>query len=266
MTRVRAAALPLASYVLHRHDWSETSLVVELLTRERGRVVVLAKGAKRPYSQLRGVLLPFLRLSVQLTRTATEQSELQVLRTADWAGGPPLPPGPGLAAGFYLNELLLRLTAREDAHPALFDAYADTLTQLSDGDDPALQTALRAFELRLLRETGLLPELCRQTLTLETLEDAGLYALHAEHGVVEARSAAEGAGLSGLLLREAEAALCEPGQADGHALRRAVRPALAAWRGQLRALLHYHLGPVPLRTRQVMLSVQGFLSRENPTR
>ncbi|HRZ62397.1 MAG TPA: recombination protein O N-terminal domain-containing protein, partial [Rubrivivax sp.] len=54
-----AAAAPLAAYVLHHYDWSESSLVLELFTRERGRLAAVAKGAKRPYSQLRGVLLPF---------------------------------------------------------------------------------------------------------------------------------------------------------------------------------------------------------------
>ena len=53
-----------AAFLLHRYDWSESSLILDLFTREQGRVVVAAKGAKRPYSQLRSVLLPFQRLNV----------------------------------------------------------------------------------------------------------------------------------------------------------------------------------------------------------
>ena len=90
--------------------------------------------------------------------------------------------------GYYLNELLLKLLARQDPHPALFDAYADTLgalaTQAGSGDEAA---ALRAFELLLLRETGVLPDLAQVTLTAEPLQPAARYTLHAEAGVAARR-------------------------------------------------------------------------------
>ena len=120
---------PLAAYVLHRYDWSETSLILDLFTRERGRLAVAAKGAKRPYSQLRGVLLPFQRLQVALSR-GSEEAEVHTLRSAEWAGGAAMPSGGALFSGFYLNELLLRLLARQDPHAALFDAYAQVLPVL----------------------------------------------------------------------------------------------------------------------------------------
>jgi len=119
--------------VLHSYDWSETSLIVELFTRERGRVVVAAKGAKRPTSQLRPVLLPFQRLHVQLGKTpADEAAEIHTLKSAEWAGGVPAVGAAALFSGFYLNELLLKGLARQDPHPALFDAYAATLAALAD--------------------------------------------------------------------------------------------------------------------------------------
>ena len=112
MATSRAAAQTLSAYVLHRHDWSETSLIVELFTRERGRVVVAAKGAKRPNSQLRPVLLPFQPIHVQLGKTpADEAAEVHTLRSAEWAGGSPMLGGAALYSGFYLNELLLKLMA-----------------------------------------------------------------------------------------------------------------------------------------------------------
>jgi len=117
------AATALAAYVLHRYDWSESSLIVDLFTRELGRVVVAAKGAKRPTSQLRAVLRPFQRLHATLGRTAAG-AEVHNLRGAEWAGGVPLVGGEALFSGFYLNELLMKLLAREDPHPALWDAYA----------------------------------------------------------------------------------------------------------------------------------------------
>src|ERR1700755_3591724 len=88
-SRAPRAPASLAAFVLHRYDWSETSLILDLFTREQGRVAVAAKGAKRPYSQLRAVLLPFQRIHVSLGRLSTEEgaSEIQTLRGAEWAGG-----------------------------------------------------------------------------------------------------------------------------------------------------------------------------------
>ena len=72
MTARRGASAALQAYVLHHYDWSESSLILDLFTRERGRMAVAAKGAKRPYSQLRVVLLPFQRLHVSLGRSADD--------------------------------------------------------------------------------------------------------------------------------------------------------------------------------------------------
>jgi len=124
---------PLAAYVLHRYDWSESSLILDVFTREQGRIAVAAKGAKRPFSQLRSVLLPFQRLHVSLGRDAAgdESREVQTLRAADWAGGHAMLTGPALFSGFYVNELLMKLLARHDPHPKLFDAYGETVAASS---------------------------------------------------------------------------------------------------------------------------------------
>lgn len=255
----RRSAAPLAAFVLHTWDWSETSLIVELFTRERGRLVVAAKGAKRPYSQLRPVLLPFQRLAVLLGRTPADASnEVHLLRSAERAEGPPMPRGAALFAGFYLNELLLKLTARQDAHPALFDLYDAAVGALQGADDAAVQLTLRAFELALLRELGVLPELDQLTLTVSPVQADGRYTLHPEAGVVS--TAAAEPGVLGRVLVTIEAAL-----RNGHpaALRAAVAPAVTALRGPLRQLLHYHLGSPVLRTRQVMADVQKLIDRES---
>ena len=139
----------LSAFVLHQYDWSESSLIVDLFTREQGRIAVVAKGAKRPYSQLRSVLIPFNRIHVGLGRAARSGSgdeqatpEVQTLRSAEWAGGGSgMPAGAALFSGFYLNELLLKLLARNDPHPLLFDAYAATVPALSPLDAPS--TVLR---------------------------------------------------------------------------------------------------------------------------
>ena len=250
MVTRRTAATALQAYVLHRYDWSETSLIVELFTRERGRVVVVAKGAKRPYSQLRPVLLPFQRLHVQLGKSpADETSEVHTLRHAEWAGGVPVVAGAALFRGFYLNELLLKGLARQDPHEALFDAYAATLPALAGAENAATGAALRAFELSLLQGGGWLPELDIVTLTRVPLQPGRSYALHPETGVVEGSADA----LPAAALQAAQRAL-QAG--DLVALRAACTTPPAAWRAQLRGLLQYHLGYGLLRTRQFMLEVQ----------
>ena len=134
----------LPAYVLHHYDWSETSLIVELFTREQGRVVVAAKGAKRPTSQLRPVLLPFQRLLVHLGRTpADERPRCARCAAPSGPAARRCSPAAALFAGFYLNELLLKLLARQDPHPALFDAYADTLPALASGDGTRPRRAAR---------------------------------------------------------------------------------------------------------------------------
>ncbi len=241
------AGTTLLAYVLHHHDWSETSLIVELFTRQQGRVVVAAKGAKRPTSQLRPVLLPFQPLLAHLGRLpADEQAEVRTLRSAEWVGGAPLLAAAAMFPGYYLNELLLKLLARQDPHPALFDAYADTLGALASAGDEA--AALRAFELLLLRETGVLPDLAMATLTAEPLASAARYTLHAEAGVLPDAHGPPGAAWVAL-----EAALAHGSTA---ALRQAAAPYAAALRAPLRAALHYHLGHATLRTRQVWQGVQ----------
>ena len=248
---------PQAAFVLHQWDWSETSLILDLFTREQGRVAAVAKGAKRPYSQLRPVLLPFQRLQVVTGKPKTEAgADILTLRSAEYANaGACLPPA-RLFSGFYLNELLMKLLARGDPHERLFDAYASSLLSLADAADDA---PLRAFELQLLRETGVLPDLSRCTTTQVPVQPERAYALRADAGLVPASGV--DAALSGALCCALQSALDAD---DAAALRQACRGALLALRLQLRALLHYHLGSPQLRTRQVMLDVRRLLDNARP--
>ncbi|MDG0855345.1 DNA repair protein RecO [Roseateles puraquae] len=237
------------AYVLHQHDWSESSLILDLFTRESGRVAVAAKGAKRPYSQLRAVLLPLQRITVSLSKPAkAEGGEVQTLRSAEWGGGNTLPSGAALFSGYYLNELLLKLLARHDPHPQLFDAYADTLAHLTEGD-----AALRAFELKLLAELGLLPDLSVVTPTQAAVDPTRRYQLSPESGVIPPTADAS---LAGSLLIQLQAALLHGSPA---ALRQACAAAPQVLKTTLRGLLHYHLGHQPLRTRALLMDVQQLL-------
>lgn len=246
----------LAAFVLHRYDWSESSVILDLFTREQGRIAVAAKGAKRPFSQLRSVLLPFQRLQVSFGREAPGEDarEVHTLRAADWAGGHPMLTGAALFSGFYLNELLMKLLARHDPHPALFDAYAGTIAALAQNDEIGTQAALRAFELVLLREIGLLPDLGRETASHRSVRAEQRYLVLADAGVVETESNSENeATITGAALSALELALA----ADMESLRRVAARSLAELRPLLRAQLHYHLGTSQLRTRQVMIEAQA---------
>ncbi|BDC26844.1 Recombination protein O [Bordetella parapertussis] len=133
--------------MLHATAWRETSLIVQAFSREYGCIALVAKGAKRPYSVLRPVLSAFQPLLLSWSGAG----EVKTMTRAEIAGVRPLG-GPALMSAWYMNELLLRLLPREDAHPVLYDAYDTALTQLSAGSRAA--GALRRFEWILLRETG----------------------------------------------------------------------------------------------------------------
>src|SRR3954453_10920333 len=136
------------AFVLHRYDWSESSLILEVFSRHYGRFALVAKGAKRPSSSFRPVLLPLQPLRLSFGGDA----EIRTLKGAEWVGGQVMPTGDALLSGYYLNELLIRLLARDDPHPRLFDAYTSVVQVLASEHGEALQPALRAFELLLLRD------------------------------------------------------------------------------------------------------------------
>jgi DNA repair protein RecO (recombination protein O) len=151
-----------AAYVLHTYPYRETSLIVEAFTAEHGRVGLVARGAKRPRSELRGLLQAFQPLTLAWAGTG----ELKTLVRAEWRGGLALPAGAALLCGFYLNELLLKLLPREDPHPALFAHYEDALRALTEESSaPAQAVVLRRFELRLLAELGYALSLTREAST-----------------------------------------------------------------------------------------------------
>ena len=260
MSAARRSAAPSPAYVLHRYDWSETSLIIDLFTRDQGRVTVAAKGAKRPYSQLRPVLLPFQRIAASFSRPARdEQAEVFTLRGAEWAGGAPMLSGAALFSGFYLNELLMKMLGRGDAYPVLFDAYTGTLPALAAEQETLTQACLRAFELVLLREIGLLPQLDLVTATQQAVVPTATYVLRPELGI--APLAHGEASIAGAQLQALQSALDTGALAT---LQRACADSLPALKAMLRPLLHYHLGTPRLRTREVMIEAQQMMDAFRP--
>jgi DNA repair protein RecO (recombination protein O) len=167
-----------AAYVLHSYPFKETSLVLELYTRSTGRVAVVARGARRPKSALRGVLLAFQPLLVSWSG----KSDLHTLVRAEWQGAYRPLKGLALICGFYLNELLLKLLARHDPHEALFDAYARTLVALADTGDHA--GILRGFEKTLLGELGYALTLDQDAETGRPIAAEGIYTYVVDRGPV----------------------------------------------------------------------------------
>lgn len=237
------------AFVLHRYDWSESSLILEVFTRHHGRIALVAKGVKKPTSQFRPVLLPLQPLLLGWGGDA----EVRTLKSAQWQGGHVMPVGDALLAGSYLNELLMRLLARDDPHAALFDHFKLAVALLAERAD-VQQLILRAFELLLLKDVGLLPDLAREGSSLRLIEPDERYVLTPEHGMRVAHED-DSQTLSGDQWLALQAALED--ESPFIATMRACAPCQAGLQRQLRALLHYHSGLRVFKTRQLMLDVQA---------
>jgi DNA repair protein RecO (recombination protein O) len=157
------------AFVLHTYAYRETSLIVEAFTADHGRIAMVARGAKRPRSELRGLLQGFQPLLLSWYG----QQELKTLIRGEWQGGLPLVGGSALLCGFYLNELLLKLLPREDPHPQLFASYATALAELAAGGEQA--PVLRKFELTLLAELGYALPLVRDADTGGPVDPSARY-------------------------------------------------------------------------------------------
>ena len=238
------------AYVLHRYDWSESSLILEVFTRHHGRIALVAKGAKKPSSNFRPILLPLQPLHVAYGGDA----EIRTLKSAEWMGGHVMPTGDALMSGYYLNELLLNLLARDDPHPRLFDVYANVVQVIASEHGEALQAALRTFELLLLRDIGLLPLLDAQTMTLGALDPSARYSLVPEGGLRQTNES-DRASLSGAQWLVLQKALSDA--APFTTTLRACAAVMSELKPQLRNLLNYHCGEKTLRTRQVMIDLQN---------
>lgn len=167
------------AFVLHSTPYRETSLLIEVFTRPFGRLAMIARGARRPRSTLRGVLLAFQPLALSWFG----KGELRTLARAEWIGGQPLLQGEALLCGFYMNELLIRLLPREDPHEALYAQYQLGLRRLASESDSA--PMLRAFEKALLKELGYAMTLERDSASGAGIDALKTYTYDPERGPVE---------------------------------------------------------------------------------
>jgi DNA repair protein RecO (recombination protein O) len=231
-------------FVLHSYPYRETSLIIDVFTRVHGRLALVAKGAKRPHSALRGVLQTFQPLALSWAG----KSEMRTLTQAEWVGGMRPLTGDALLCGFYVNELLVKFCAREDPYTALFDHYLLTLTRLAH-DEPAVQV-LRSFERVLLRETGYAMSL-DQTIARQPVVAAGSYVFDPQRGVCDVDTLAphadawHGPVIAGQTLLDMAH--------DDYSRAQTVAPSKIL----MRFLLNPYLGGAPLATRQILIDLQN---------
>ncbi|MDR7004489.1 DNA repair protein RecO [Paraburkholderia strydomiana] len=228
------------AFVLHSYPYRETSLIIDVLSRDHGRLALVAKGAKRPHSALRGVLQTFQPLALSWSG----RGEVRTLTGAEWVGGMLPLTGDALLCGFYVNELLVKFCAREDPHPQLFHHYVVTMTRLAH-DEPPVQV-LRSFERVLLRETGYAMALDR-TVARKAVEAGSRYVFDPERGVREASDdlPSQWPVIAGQTLLDME-------KDDYHRAQ-----TVAQSKTLMRFLLNTYLGGTPLATRQILIDLQN---------
>ncbi len=223
-----------AAFVLHARPYRETSLLLECLTRDHGRLGVVARGVRGERARLRRAQLePFQPLLMDLLL----RGEMATLTAVDVTGNTARLTGDVSLAGLYLNELVVRLTERQDPSPALFDAYARTLQRLASGE--SLGWSLRRFERDLLEANGYALQLGFDAGSGEPLSPEGSYRYLVDEGAV-ACAAGHPRAMRG---------------ADLLALDQDVIPdntGLKALRDMMRDVIRFHLGGGELRAWRVL--------------
>ena len=222
------------AYVLHARPYRETSLLLECLTQDHGRLGVIARGVRSERSRLpRSQLEPFQLLLMNLHL----RGELATVRASELASSSLRLIGDAGIAGLYVNELVVRLTERQDPHPALFLAYAETLARLARGDTLAWQ--LRRFERDLLAALGYALQLDVEADSGDAIDPDGFYRYRAEQGAMRCNARDSGALRGSDLSNLRTDCIPDP-------------QGLLALRGMMRDLIRFHLGGGELRAWRVL--------------
>lgn len=229
------------AFVLHLYPYSETSLVVDVFSRDHGRLALLARGARRPRSAMRGLLMAFQPLELGWFGAG----EIKTLAKAEWIGGMPLLGGRCLLLGYYLNELLVKMLPREDPHGVLFDAYSAALHALALGGADAPE--LRRFEKTLLKELGYGVTLDREAVTGEQIIAQAQYAFQVERGPVRKVGADDTANMSVLRGKTLLDMVADDYTDPQTRLESKML---------MRQLIAHHLGGKPLQSRRVFMELQ----------
>jgi DNA repair protein RecO (recombination protein O) len=226
------------AWLLHHRPFRDASRILDVLSRDHGRLSLVARGSRSGKSRLKGLLRPFLPL--QLSWVA--RSDLGTLTGADVHGAPVMLAGDALMAGYYVNELLMHLMHRHDPQPEIFMVYARTVARLQAGI--RVPERLREFELELLRLLGYALDLDHDTETEGPLRPEQSYEYRVDRGPVPVENRHgpmifSGAELSAIQNRDF---------ADAENLRSATR--------LLREVIAFHLGGRELKSRKVLMDMK----------
>jgi len=245
---MRITAQP--AFVLHARPWRETSLLVEVLTADYGRLGLVARGVQGPKRQpLRAALQPLQWIRFD----AVQRGELATLTAAEALDAAPRLTGEATLAGFYLNELTLRLASRDDPQPELFEAYRAARARLGAGEP--LAWTLRRFERELLDAIGFGLDWAHEG-DGTAIDPAARYRLDPEYGARRVLSDRGHEDRSSAATGKALLALAQdrmPSVEDLNSLRRPMREVLA-----------FHLGPRGLKSWEMLGELARIASPTKP--
>lgn len=226
------------AFILHHRPFRDTSQILDVLSRDHGKLALVARGSRGSRSRLKGILRPFMPLDISWVQKA----DLGTLTGAEVRGAPLSLTGEALLCGYYVNELLMRFLHRHDPQPEIFGLYARTLTALGAAVDVAV--CLRQFELELLRQVGYALNLGHDAVTHEALDESRHYEYRMEQGPVG--------------VDRSDGPLVFPGAVlaaiDGGDLERPE--VLKAANRLLREVIDFHLGGKVLKTRKVLMDIR----------
>lgn len=232
------------AYILHHRPFRDSSQLLDLVTRDYGKIALVARGSRGAKSRLTGVLRPFLPLSVSWVA----RSDLGTLTGAEAAGAPKGMSGDAMLSAFYVNELLLNFLHRHDPQPEIFALYTDVITALAASVD--IVACLRSFELELLGLLGYAVSFQDEATGEKDLRDERHYHYRIEQGPVPIDRTAGPMVFSGAVLTAIQAQEFD-------------RPEIVRAAGRLlREIIDHHLGGKELKTRKVLMELhRGRLAR-----
>ncbi len=225
------------AFILHHRPFRDSSQILDVLTRDHGKIALVARGSRGAKSRLRGVLRPFLPLRVSWF----SRSDLGTLTGAEAAGLPADLRGDAMLSAYYVNELLINFLHRHDPQAEIFELYADTITALGTHEEVA--SVLRSFEIELLGLLGYALSIEHESGTHELLDPARNYEYRLEQGAVAVSRSSGPMVFSGALLAAINARRFD----DAEVLRAAGR--------LLREVISHHLGGKELKSRKVLLEL-----------
>ena len=226
------------AWLLHHRPFRDTSRILDVLSRDHGRLSLVARGSRSAKSRLKGVLRPFLPLRLSWVI----RSDMGTLTGAELDGAPIALTGDALLSGYYVNELILTLLHRHDAQPEIYSLYSDTVRALNASEEVA--AALRRFEMEALGLLGYALNLDHDTRTGAPLDPDCRYEYRVEQGPVEADGREGPMVFSGAELKS----IAGQSFGDEQTLRAASR--------LLRQVIAWHLGGKELMSRKVLKEIR----------